>query len=282
MNPNIDIQGHRGCRGLRPENTIMAFKKAIELGVTTLELDLVVNRDGDVIISHEPFFNHEISTGPNGEEITEENEKDYNMYNMSVEEIQSHDVGLKAHPRFPHQKKVAAQKPTLAQMVAEIEEFVKKENYPSPEYNLEIKRLPQHDTIYHPDMKSFADIVCQEVKGLGIAERSTIQSFDVETLQYVHDTYSELRLVLLIMNKNSHIQNLELLGFKPWAYSPYFLLVNDSLIQYGQKEEVRIIPWTVNEEKDINSMLDFGVDGIISDYPDRVVELVAARSSAKK
>ena len=82
MKTSLDIQGHRGCRGLRPENSIPAFIKAIEIGVNTLELDVVVNKDLDVIVSHEPFFNHEISTGPGGKMIDEESEKDYNMYPM--------------------------------------------------------------------------------------------------------------------------------------------------------------------------------------------------------
>ena len=134
MNQDIDIQGHRGCRGLKPENTITAFKEAVDIGVKTLELDVVVKKNKDVIISHEPFFNHEISTGPKGEEITEENEKEHNMYEISLEEIQSYDVGMKAHPRFPMQKKMSVAKPTLKEMVTEIEAYVKVENYPFPEY----------------------------------------------------------------------------------------------------------------------------------------------------
>jgi glycerophosphoryl diester phosphodiesterase len=276
MHTNIDVQGHRGCRGLRPENTISAFKKAVDIGVNTLELDVVVNKFNDVIISHEPFFNHEIATGPNGEEINEENEREFNMYSMTLEEIHSYDVGLKLHPRFLTQKKVGVKKPTLREMVTEIEAYVKLNDYKPLSYNIEIKRVKEHDGIFHPEMKAFADIVCKEIKKLGIAERSTVQCFDIETLQYVHTAYPEFRLVLLIMNTNPFQNNLQDLGFSPWAYSPYFMLVSEDLINYCRGAKIKVIPWTVNEEKDIIEMLNKGVDGIISDYPDRVVELIDA------
>ncbi len=276
MKLEIDIQGHRGCRGLRPENTTIAFKKAIDIGVKTLELDVVVNKYNDVIVSHEPFFNHEISTGPNGEIITEENEKQYNMYEMSVEEIQSFDVGTKVHPRFATQKKVKTIKPTLKEMVSAVETYVKEENYALPEYNIEIKRVKKNDGIFHPEMRIFADAVCNEIKNLGITKRSTVQCFDIETLQYVYSKYPEFRLVLLIENSESFRQNILDLGFDPWAYSPYFKLVSNDLVEFGKEENIKIIPWTVNDEKDILEMLEKGVDGIISDYPDRVVELIQA------
>ncbi len=276
MNANIDIQGHRGCRGLRPENTIIAFKKAIEMGANTMELDVVANKFNDVIVSHEPFFNHEISTGPNGEEITEENEKDFNMYEMTVEEIQSYDVGMKAHPRFPDQKKMPAIKPTLKEMVVAVDAFAKEEGYDLPDYNIEVKRVKTNDNIFHPEVETFAEAVCQDVISLDIVERATVQSFDMETLQYIHKKYPNIKLILLIQDMEPFERNIAKLGFKPWGYSPYFKLVSEDLIKYGQKEDIKITPWTVNEEEDILNMMKLGVDGIISDYPDRVVELVKA------
>jgi len=274
MNPTIDIQGHRGCRGLRPENTIIAFKKAIDIGVNTLELDVVVNKYNDVIVSHEPFFNHEIATGPNGELINEEEEKEHNLYEMSMTEVKTYDVGMKKHPKYPTQKKVKATKPTLGEMVESIEAYVAEGDFALPEYNIEIKRVKEQDGVYHPRMEVFADVVCDEIIKLGISKRATVQCFDFETLKYVRKKYPDLRLVLLIMNTTPFEKNISDLGFKPWAYSPYFKLVTDSLINYGKDEDVKVIPWTVNEEADIRKMLELGVDGIISDYPDRVVELV--------
>jgi len=278
MNSEIHVQGHRGCRGLRPENTINGFVKALELGVHTLELDVVVNRENEVIISHEPFFNHEISTAPDSSKITEENEKTYNLYPMTVQEIQRFDVGLKIHPKFPYQKKIAAVKPTLEEMVKVIEKRVSEQNFPSPEYNIEIKRVKAQDGVFHPDMKTFADVVCKKIIALGIQDRTTVQCFDVKTLQYVHQAFPQFRLVLLIQNLLPYERNIADLGFKPWAYSPYFKLVSKDLVAYGNRENVKIIPWTVNEPKDIQHMVDLGVDGIISDYPDRVLEILASQS----
>jgi len=165
-------------------------------------------------------------------------------------------------------------KPSLAQMVMSIEKLVKEENYPLPEYNIEIKRVKDQDEVYHPKMEKFANVVCDEIIRLGIDKRSTVQCFDIETLQYVQSKYPKLRLVLLIANQIPFVKNISNLGFKPWAYSPYLKLVSEDLVAYGKTEGIKIIPWTVNEESDIRKMINLGVDGIISDYPDRVVELV--------
>ncbi|HYK44667.1 MAG TPA: glycerophosphodiester phosphodiesterase family protein, partial [Parafilimonas sp.] len=98
--PLFDKEGHRGCRGLMPENTIPAFLKAIDLGVTTLEMDAVITKDGQVLISHEPFFNHEITTKPNGDTLRESEDRSFNIYQMNYDEVKTYDVGLKVNPRF--------------------------------------------------------------------------------------------------------------------------------------------------------------------------------------
>ena len=106
-NTSFDIEGHRGCRGLMPENTIPAMYKAIDLGVTTLEMDAVITKDREVVVSHEPFFNHEITTKPDGTEVKESEERNLNIYHMTYEEVKQFDVGKKNHPRFPRQQKMA-------------------------------------------------------------------------------------------------------------------------------------------------------------------------------
>ena len=104
--PAFDTEAHRGGRGLMPENTIPAMLNGLALGVTTLEMDAVITKDKQVILSHEPFFNHEITTTPGGGFIEEKDEKKYNVYSMSYAETQQYDVGLKPHPRFPRQQKI--------------------------------------------------------------------------------------------------------------------------------------------------------------------------------
>lgn len=269
----VDIQGHRGCRGLLPENTIPAFKKALDIGVTTLELDITVTKAGAVYVSHEPFFNHEISRAPDGTPIPEESELTHNMYVLSDEDIAKYDVGLQPHPRFPVQKKMAVTKPTLADMVTQVEAYAKAKNYPSPLYNIEIKRRPEADDIYHPAMKVFADKAIQTISELGIMPRTTVQCFDVETLQYLHQAYPTTALVYLIEKEADIATNIELLGFTPAVYSPYFELVSTEAVAYCRDHNMKLIPWTVNKAADVEKLLTIGVDGVISDYPDMAVEV---------
>ena len=277
MNHNIDIQGHRGCRGLMPENTIPAFLHAVDLGVNTLELDVVATKEGEIIVSHEPFFNHELATGPSGEEVNTDNEKSYNMYEMLLGQIASIDVGMKPHPRFPLQKKIRVSKPTLREMVGTVEKYVSDNDLPVIFYNIEIKREPQNDGIFHPEMSKFADLVCKELQSLDILDRTTVQCFDVETLQYLHKKFPKIQLVYLVMDTNPFEENVQNLGFVPAVYSPYYKLVSKDLVTYGNTKNMKIIPWTVNAEEDMEAMLDLKVDGIISDYPDKLIEIVESR-----
>lgn len=279
MNKNlilIDAQGHRGCRGILPENTIEAFEKALELGVSTLEMDLVISKDHQVVVSHEPFFNHEISTAPNNVEITKENQLEHNLYNLSYEAIKTYDVGLKSHSRFPEQVNQQATKPLLKNVIKFAEEKSKKLNRPLPWYNVEIKRRPDADNIYHPSGKVFAELVVKTIQDSGIKDRIFIQSFDKESLQLAKGIDPHIKLVLLIENKDSPEQNLSQLGFTPNVYSPYFKLVNQELVDYCKAQNMALIPWTVNEEKDIIAMIEMGVDGIISDFPGRLVSIIRA------
>ncbi len=268
LNKSIDLQGHRGCRGLLPENTIPAFLKALEIGVTTLEMDLVISKDKKVVVSHEPFFAHEISTDPQGNPISSEAAHSHNIYEMDYDKIATYDVGQRQHERFPNQQTMKAEKPLFVDVVRQAEKAVAENGYPSPYYNIEIKRNPAHDGIFHPSGIEFAKLVVTEVQQTGIKERILIQSFDIESLQFVKELDPEIQLVLLIQNRESIKENIELLGFKPDVYSPYFKLVDEKLTAYCKSKNIQLIPWTVNEIVDMKAMLDAGVDGIITDYPD--------------
>jgi len=118
--PEFDWQGHRGARGLVPENTVPAFLKALSLNVRTLEMDAAISQNGDVIISHEPWFSHEISTTPDGQEVSDENEKNYLLHQMTTEDIQAFDVGSRGNARFPEQQKMTIHKPTLNEVVGSV------------------------------------------------------------------------------------------------------------------------------------------------------------------
>jgi len=275
-NLSIDLQGHRGCRGDYPENTIAGFLAAMEAGVTTLEMDVVISKDKKVVVSHEPYFSHEIALTPNGDEITEENEKQYNLYELTYAEIARFDVGQRHHLRFPNQKKMAAAKPLLSEVIAKAESFADEHHLKQPYYNIEIKRNPEYDFVFHPGVNEFVDLLLAQVEDESLINRVCIQSFDIETLQRVKALKPNLMLALLIENKLSVEQNLQNLGFDPEIYSPSFELVDQALIEKCAARNIKVIPWTVNEEADVLRMLDLGVDGIITDYPNKMRALLSA------
>ena len=269
---SFDKQGHRGCRGLMPENTIPAMLKAVDLGVTTLETDIVFTSDNVAILSHEPFFNHEITTKPDGKFIDESEEKNYNIYKMSFAEVQRYDVGLKPHPRFPDQQKLKVSKPSLAAMIDSVEAYTSSKNAPKMFYNIETKTMPATDNSYHPAPAPFVDMLMKVINDKKIGDRVIIQSFDIRTLQYLHKHYPKMKTALLIegSNRNSFRKQLTDLGFSPTIYSPEDVLVTDNLIKLCHQKKIKIIPWTVDERSKIESLKKMGVDGIISDYPNRL------------
>ncbi|RMG30770.1 MAG: glycerophosphodiester phosphodiesterase [Bacteroidetes bacterium] len=270
----IDIQGHRGCRGLMPENSIPAFIRAIDLGVNTLELDVVISKDSQVVVSHEPYFSHLICTTPEGQEIQAENERQFNLFQMTYEEIRAFDCGSRPHPRFPGQAKMAVYKPLLTELIDTVETYTHTRGLPAVRYNIETKSSPEGDGVFHPEPATFVKLLMEVIQSKGIEDRCSIQSFDPRTLQVAHQQYPGMELVLLAENQLSVEENLQQLGFTPAVYSPYFKLVDEEVVKFCHTKGMKLIPWTVNEQTDIQRMLELGVDGIISDYPDRVVALV--------
>lgn len=257
-----------------PENTIPAFIRALELGVTTLELDVVISKDSQVVVSHEPFLSATICTNPDGEAIARAEEKQHNLYQMTYDEIRRSDCGSLTHPRFPKQEKIAAYKPLLTEVIDSVERYLQEHDRPPVWYNIETKSSKSGDGVFHPAPAEFVRLLLEVVWEKGIAERTIVQSFDVRTLQEAKQQAPELPQALLIENRRGIRKNLEKLGYTPKIYSPYFKLVDQKLRDYTQENGMRLIPWTVNRPQDIKKMLRLDVDGIISDYPDRVVDRV--------
>jgi glycerophosphoryl diester phosphodiesterase len=268
----FDIEGHRGCRGLLPENSIPAFIKALELGVNTLEMDVVITRDKQVLVSHDPFLSHEFCIGPDGSNITEAEERNFNLYKMSYEEIKKCECGLKPHPRFPHQKKISVYKPLLKEVVNTIESLIEERGYKEIQYNIEIKSTQEGDHIYHPGTEEFSDLLMEVLNEKSIAHRTIVQSFDVRALKYLNTRYPEQVVSYLIENNLPPEENLNVLGFTPDVYSPEYLLVNEHLIALARKLKMKIIPWTINDLDTILKLKRDGVDGIITDYPDLLLK----------
>jgi len=265
----FDKQGHRGCRGLMPENTIPAMIHALDLGVTTLEMDIAFTKDGVAILSHEPFFNHELTTKADGSFIPEKEEKNFNIYKMNFAETQTYDVGLKPHPRFPQQKKIAVHKPRLADVFDSVKNYMMKARRPFPFYNIETKTNPATDNIYHPAPAEFVELLMAVIKEKQLEDFVIIQSFDFRTLQYLHQHYPAIKTAMLIedYDKRTFEEQLKALGFTPTIYSPAYVLATEAVIKKCHDQNIKIIPWTVNDKAKITALKNLGVDGIISDYP---------------
>ncbi len=271
----FDKEGHRGCRGLMPENTIPAFKKAIDLGVTTLEMDAVITKDKQIIISHEPFFNHEITTKADGSFINESDEKSFNIYEMTYEQTLQFDVGMKPHPRFPQQQKMKAHKPKLSDVIDSAEAYTKAKSLPSIQYNIETKSKPETDNIYHPGPEEFVEMIISLIKEKKIEERVIIQSFDIRTLQYLHKKYPAIRTAYLFEPPTikSFTERLKDLGFTPTIYSPDYATVTAEIVKECKDSGIKLIPWTVDDLPKMKELKQMGVDGIITDYPNLFEQL---------
>jgi len=276
--PKFDVQGHRGARGLMPENTIPAFLIALDSGVTTIELDLAVTKDRKLVVSHEPWMNHLICLDPSGNAIDSVQAMKANIYQMIYDEVKLWDCGSKGNARFPEQQKIKIAKPLLVDVIAAIESHIKSYSRYEVDYNIEIKSDPRGDNVFHPSPQEFSDMVVNTINEYLPLERVVIQSFDFRVLQYIHKQYPKIKLAALVENKKSIDVNLKELGFIPDIYSPDWKLLNADKVKYlhtkkpdtlKNGKKLRVIPWTVNQEKDMKALKKMGVDGIITDYPDR-------------
>ncbi|GAB2612503.1 glycerophosphodiester phosphodiesterase [Belliella aquatica] len=263
---SYDLQGHRGARGLMPENTIPGMIKALDLGVTTLELDLAVTKDGEVIISHEPYMNPLICLTPEGKEIPE-GDRSHNIYQMTFEEVKQYDSGSKYHSGFPQQVKFHVTKPRLKDLFEVVEKYVTDHNLPKPNYNIEIKSSPEGDGVYHPSPAEFSDMVYKLIDSSISWDRVNIQSFDFRVLKYYNQKYPEVTLAMLITDSRKSQEQLKELGFQPEIYSPYFVALTKDVVSDLKGKGMKVIPWTVNTTEQMQNLLDMGVDGIITDFP---------------
>jgi len=267
--PKFDVQGHRGARGLRPENTIPAFLLALDSGVTTLELDVVITKDKQVVVSHEPWMSPSICLDPKGNAIPEKDEKKFNIYQMTYAEVKEFDCGSIGNEKFPEQQKMKTVKPLLSDVIVAVDVHTKNFTQYEVDYNIEIKSSPEDDGKFHPLVGEYSDIVYKLLDQYLPMERIVIQSFDIRVLKYWHEKYPEIRLALLIENLKSVEANLNELGFSPSVYSPYYKLLSKEKVNYLHQRKIRVIPWTVNEVSEMLSMKGMGTDGFITDYPDR-------------
>jgi len=263
----IDIQGHRGARGILPENSIPGFLAALDSGATTIEIDVVVSKDGLIVVSHEPYMNHDICLDREGNRINKSEGKEHNIYQYNYDEIKKFDCGSIGNSDFPEQQKIQVSKPLLSEVIKTVEKHIKNYTFFEVDYNIDIKSGRSTDNSNHPPTKEFSDLVYELIDAYLPWERVNVQSFDFRVLKYWHQQYPEVRLAVLVSNIKSIDTNLANLGFKPEIYSPHFRLLNKRKVRNLHKRGLKVIPWTVNDAKQMKKIMGWGVDGIITDYP---------------
>jgi glycerophosphoryl diester phosphodiesterase len=271
-NSSFDLQGHRGARGLLPENTIPSFLKATEFNVKTIEMDLVVTGENELLVSHEPWFNHKISTHPDGSPVTEEEQMSLNIYEMTYDEIRRFDVGMRGHPDFQEQKSMKVSKPLIKDAIRAIEEHATENNLGPFYYNIETKSEPEHYGIYVPQPAEFAQLFYDELTELDnefdILDRITVQSFDPATLIAFRELDSGVSQAMLVFENKPVQDYIDTLGYTPEIWSPNYNLLTAESIKDLHNRNMKVIPWTVNTVNELRVLLQMGVDGIITDYPD--------------
>ena len=295
----FDLQGHRGARGLAPENTLEAFRTALAIGVSTLELDLAMTRDGVLVVSHDSVLNPDHTRGPDGNFLAAAGPA---IRSLTLAEVKRYDVGrLKPGTsyaaRFPQQQGMDGVRiPALS----EVFDLVRQAKADHVRFNIETKLTPTSgaDT---PDPDSFAAAMATAVRDAGLAQRVSLQSFDWRTLVAMRRIAPEIERVCLTVEDGSEdtIQRGRP-GASPWTagldvddvggsvprlvaaadcavWSPYFGNLTAETMAESHSLGLRVIPWTVNEQPDMERMIKLGVAGIITDYPDRLRAVMAAK-----
>jgi glycerophosphoryl diester phosphodiesterase len=196
-------------------------------------------------------------------------ERKFNIYWMTYEQVKTFDVGMKPHPRFPQQQKMKAVKPLLTDVIDSVNEYMKTRKRPFPYYNIETKSDPEFDNVFQPQPAEFVELLMNVLKEKGIEEQVIIQSFDFRTLQYLHQHYPHIKTAMLVeaFDKRDLQGQLKDLGFMPTIYSPAQELVDRKLVSQCHRQKMKVIPWTINDRETISAFKKLGVDGVISDYP---------------
>ena len=270
----MEIHAHRGARSFFPENTVPAFLKAIELGVDAIELDLCISKDNQVVVSHDPYMQAGLCALPDGKVLTKKEEAQYVLYTMKYPDIVRFDCG-RASSEFPRQQTVYAAKPLLEDVFRSVERHCEKlRRQGGIIYNLEVKSWVKGDDVLHPAPCEYARLVSNVVETSGVSSRVRVQSFDARILKEVRKISPDLSLGLLVRKGKNPETELNRLGFKPDYLNPFYSMVDSKLVRMLHERGVRIIPWTVNAPEAMLALAEMGVEGIITDYPERALEVL--------
>lgn len=293
----FDLQGHRGARGLAPENTLAAFTVALQTGVTTLELDIAVTADGVVVVSHDAALNPALTRNADGQWLT--GTKGLAIHTLTLAQLQTYDVG-RINPASALASLFSSQRPSDGQRIptlAAVFDLVTAMGASGVKFNIETKLDPlQPDASVSPALMTKA--LLKVVGDAGMAQRVTVQSFDWRSLRLVQQLAPGLPTACLTAQFSSHDSVRDgrwTAGFQlgdypglPWmvkaagctVWSPNSAALTQSLLSQAHSLGLQVLPWTVNARPDMARLLDWGVDGIITDYPDRLRSLLGERGMA--
>jgi glycerophosphoryl diester phosphodiesterase len=292
----FDVEGHRGARGLAPENTLAAFLTAIALGVTTLETDLAVTRDDVVVISHNPRLNPDVTRDARGRFLEREGPA---IRALTFAELGSYDIG-RLNPQSSYARQFPQQRPSDGERFARLDDVLELARPTDVRLNIETKLTPDHPED-SPAPEVFARLVVERVRAHDMMQRVTIQSFDWRTLVAAKKIAPELRTSCLTI-ETDHSNNVAPRNGAPSAWtagldlrtagsvprlvkaagcdvwSPFFRNASRERIEESHTLGVTVLPWTVNDAQDMDRLIDAGADGLISDYPDRLKAMADKRA----
>jgi glycerophosphoryl diester phosphodiesterase len=294
VNP-VELQGHRGARGLMPENTLPGFARALSIGVDVLELDAAVTADGIVVASHDPELNPVLTRAPDGRWLIDHGPR---IADLTLADLKRFDVG-RMDPESGYAKQYPAQTPVDGAAIptlAEIITLAERAGNHTVRFNVEVKARPDKPSLTI-DPEKFADRVVETVRTAGVAERTVVQSFYWRVLERVRSVAPEIVTACLTTERdwlNNIARNTP--GPSPWTgldvsahngsvprmvkasgcgiWSPHYGEVNKALVEEAQALGLKVIVWTVNATESMSALIALGVDGIITDYPDRLLNVL--------
>lgn len=263
----IEVQGHRGARWVRPENTLPAFQYALEIGADTLEMDMHVTKNNIVVITHDPYLNPDICVDKLGHHLTQK----VLVRSLTFKELEQYDCGSLINPRFPQQKVYPNTPiPSLEEVFVAIEKSGRARKI---QYNIETKSEEAHPE-YTPAPDEFVKQFLAVVKKHKLLERVVLQSFDYRTLRIAHQLEPKLKLSVLIEDKPKKPGELVSLmkELKGQILSPNHEWLSKNDVAEMHKMNVRVIPWTPDQKSDWQRLIAIGVDGIITDNPKELID----------
>ena len=273
-----DVQAHRGGMGLYPEESLEAMLNAVNLGVNTLEMDLCISGDKKVVLSHDKYFHPRYASYPDGTPVMEGDPRTY-LYNLPYSEIAKYDVGSKPNPGWPEKKCLPCVKRLASEVIGAVEAYTAEKGLPPMKYNIEIKSDPDYDGgiegVNWPEYHEFTDLCMAMLDSLQLGDRLIIQCFDERALNYIHEKYPGHTLSYLLEGYETDVEEaMSKLTFTPEWLSPEHSNVNEELMQYAHDHGMKVVTWTVDDKDEMRRLIGLGVDAIISNYPDRLLEVV--------